>query len=111
MGSAFDSVGGEQLSALTRCMQQHGLFVRGSVTLGGIELSTTALPFILRGVRLIGVDSGYTPMTMRRAVWQRLAITEPRHLKDIVHTITLRRYPGDFRSVLKQQSRGKSWCR
>jgi putative YhdH/YhfP family quinone oxidoreductase len=105
--AAFDSVGGEQLSALTRCMQQHGL-IASFGNAGGIELSTTVLPFILRGVRLIGVDSGYTPMTMRRAVWQRLATDlKPRHLKDIVHTITLEDLPGTFDRVLKQQSRGR----
>jgi len=105
--AAFDSVGGEQLSALTRCMQQHGL-IASFGNAGGIELSTTVLPFILRGVRLIGVDSGYTPMTMRRAVWQRLATDlKPRHLKDIVHTITLEDLPRTFDRVLKQQSRGR----
>jgi len=88
-------------------MQQHGL-IASFGNAGGIELSTTVLPFILRGVRLIGVDSGYTPMTMRRAVWQRLATDlKPRHLKDIVHTITLEDLPRTFDRVLKQQSRGR----
>ena len=55
--AAFDSVGGEQLGWLTRTMQPHGL-IASFGNAGGIELNTTVLPFILRGVRLIGVDSG-----------------------------------------------------
>ena len=70
--AAFDSVGGEQLAWLTRTMQPAGL-IASFGNAGGIELKTTVLPFILRGVRLIGVDSAYTPMPLRRKVWERLA--------------------------------------
>ena len=79
--AAFDSVGGEQLAVL---------------------------PFILRGVRLLGVDSAYTPMTIRRRVWQRLATDlRPRHLGDIVQTITLEQLHPTFEKMLKQQTRGR----
>ena len=105
--AAFDSVGGEQLAALTRSMQQHGV-IASFGNAGGIELKTTVLPFILRGVRLIGVDSAYTPMELRRAVWQRLATDlRPRHLHDIVQTATLDDLPAAFEKMLKQQSRGR----
>lgn len=106
--AAFDSVGGEQLSALTRCMQQGGL-IASFGNAGGIELNTTVLPFILRGVRLIGVDSGYTPMDTRQRVWQRLATDlKPRHLKDIVRTVTLEQLPATFAAMLKQETKGRS---
>ncbi len=106
--AAFDSVGGEQLSALTRSMQQHGL-IASFGNAGGIELNTTVLPFILRGVRLIGVDSGYTPMDIRRRVWQRLATDlKPRHLQDIVQTVTLDQLPGIFDTMLNQQTKGRT---
>ena len=105
--AAFDSVGGEQLSALTRSMQQHGL-IASFGNAGGIELNTTVLPFILRGVRLIGVDSGYTPMDIRRRVWQRLATDlKPRHLKDIVQTAKLEQLPVLFAAMLKQETKGR----
>ena len=71
-GAGFDSVGGEQLSAMIRSIQKHGA-IASFGNAGGIELHTTVLPFILRGVRLIGVDSAATPMDLRRAVWARLA--------------------------------------
>jgi NADPH2:quinone reductase len=105
--AAFDSVGGEQLAALTRTMQQHGV-IASFGNAGGIELHTTVLPFILRGVRLIGVDSAATPMDIRRRVWQRLATDlRPRHLKDIVQTVTLDKLPAAFEKMLKQQSKGR----
>jgi acrylyl-CoA reductase (NADPH) len=105
--AAFDSVGGEQLSALTRCMQQHGL-IASFGNAGGIELNTTVLPFILRGVRLIGVDSAYTPMDIRRRVWQRLATDlKPRHLANIVRTIELDQLPATFEAMLRQETKGR----
>jgi NADPH2:quinone reductase len=106
--AAFDSVGGEQLSALTRSMQQHGL-IASFGNAGGIELNTTVLPFILRGVRLIGVDSGYTAMDIRRRVWQRLATDlKPRHLRNIVQTVTLEQLPATFAAMLKQETKGRT---
>ena len=76
---------------------------------GGIELKTTVLPFILRGVCLIGVNSAYTPMPLRRKVWERLAIDlKPRHLADIAHTIQLEDLPAYFEKLLKGQARGRA---
>ena len=106
--AAFDSVGGEQLAWLTRTMQQGGV-IASFGNAGGIEFKTTVLPFILRGVRLIGVDSAATPMALRRKVWGRLASDlKPRHLGDIAHTITLDDLPGYFERMLKGQIRGRA---
>ena len=106
--AAFDSVGSDQLAWLTRTMQQAGL-IASFGNAGGIEFRTTVLPFILRGVRLIGVDSGATPMPLRRKVWGRLASDlKPRHLGDIAHTITLDDLPGYFEKMLKGQIRGRA---
>ncbi|MEO8332631.1 MAG: oxidoreductase [Gallionella sp.] len=69
---ALDSVGGETLAWLTRTMQQNGV-IASFGNAGGMELHTTVLPFILRGVRLIGIDSAATAMPLRRQIWQRLA--------------------------------------
>ncbi|MDO8343947.1 MAG: YhdH/YhfP family quinone oxidoreductase, partial [Cellvibrio sp.] len=65
---ALDSVGGETLAWLTRTMQQNGV-IASFGNAGGIELNTTVMPFILRGVRLIGVDSAATAMPVRLEVW------------------------------------------
>ena len=106
--AAFDSVGGEQLAWLMRTMQQHGV-IASFGNAGGIELKTTVLPFILRGVRLIGVDSAYTPMPLRRKVWERLARDlKPRHLSDIALTIELDDLPRYFERMLKAGTRGRA---
>jgi len=106
--AAFDSVGGEQLAWLTRTMQTDGL-IASYGNAGGIEFKTTVLPFILRGVRLIGVESGSTPMPLRRRIWARLAADlKPRHLGDIAHVITLDDLSSYFDSMLKGQIRGRA---
>jgi acrylyl-CoA reductase (NADPH) len=109
--AAFDSVGGEQLSWLTRTMNQNGL-IASFGNAGGIELKTNVLPFILRGVRLIGVDSAATPMPLRKKVWQRLATDlKPRHLPDIAHPATLDDLGGYFERMLKGGTRGRAVVR
>jgi NADPH2:quinone reductase len=106
--AAFDSVGGEQLAWLTRTMQPGGL-IASFGNAGGIEFKTTVLPFILRGVRLIGVNSGDTPMPLRRKIWGRLATDlKPRHLGEIAHVISLNDLPGYFDTMLKGQIRGRA---
>ena len=106
--AAFDSVGGEQLAWLTRTMQEGGV-IASVGNAGGIEFKTTVLPFILRGVRLIGINSGETPMPLRRKIWGRLASDlKPRHLGDIGHVISLDDLPEYFDRMLKGQIRGRA---
>jgi acrylyl-CoA reductase (NADPH) len=109
--AAFDSVGSEQLAWLTRTMQPHGV-IASFGNAGGIELKTTVLPFILRGVRLIGVDSAFTPMPLRREVWARLAADlKPRHLDEIAGTLSLDELPAYFDRMLKGGIRGRAVVR
>ena len=109
--AAFDSVGGDALSWLTRSMNQNGL-IASFGNAGGIELKTNVLPFILRGVRLIGVDSAATPMPLRRKVWQRLATDlKPRHLATIANIITLADLGAYCDQMLKGGIRGRAVVR
>lgn len=106
--AAFDSVGAEQLAWLTRTTRPEGL-IASFGNAGGIALETTVLPFILRGIRLIGVNSATTPMPLRRKVWQRLASDlKPRHLDRIAHTIGLHELPDHFERLLKGAARGRA---
>ena len=85
---ALDSVGGEQLSWLTRSMTDNGV-IGAFGNAGGADLATSVFPFILRGVRLIGVNSNAT-MAVRRKVWARVATDlRPRHLERIGFPIAL----------------------
>lgn len=109
--AAFDSVGGDQLGWLTRTMQPQGL-IASFGNAGGIELKTSVLPFILRGVRLIGVDSAVTPMAQRKRVWARLASDlKPRHLADIAQVISLADLPDYFARMVKGGIRGRAVVR
>jgi putative YhdH/YhfP family quinone oxidoreductase len=85
---ALDSIGGEQLSWLTRSMQENGV-IGAFGNAGGAELATSVFPFILRGVRLIGVNSN-APMAVRQQVWARVATDlKPRHLDRVGFPITI----------------------
>jgi NADPH2:quinone reductase len=106
--AAFDSVGGEQLAWLTRSMQNEGL-IASFGNAGGIDLNTTVLPFILRGVRLIGINTATNPMAERRRVWERLASDlKPRHLSKIAYTIGLSDLPAQFDKLVKGRARGRA---
>ncbi len=69
---ALDAVGGDTLAWLTRTMQQEGA-IAAFGNAGGAELHTSVFPFILRGVKLLGVDSSATLMPLRKQIWQRMA--------------------------------------
>ena len=69
---AIDNVGGELLTWLTRTVDQWGNIASVGLA-GGAELKTTVMPFILRGVNLLGINSVLTPRATRLAVWERIA--------------------------------------
>ncbi|MDO8207222.1 MAG: oxidoreductase [Gallionella sp.] len=108
---ALDSVGGETLAWLTRTMQQNGA-IASFGNAGGIELNTTVMPFILRGVRLIGVDSAATAMTMRLEVWHRLATgLHPKTLGKVAHVVPFENLPETFAPLLQGKSIGRAVIR
>jgi acrylyl-CoA reductase (NADPH) len=105
---ALDSLGGETLAWLTRTMQQNGA-IASYGNAGGIELHTTVLPFILRGVRLLGVDSAATAMPLRHRIWQRLATDlYPKLLERVAHRVPLKELPQVFPLLLQGKQRGRS---
>jgi acrylyl-CoA reductase (NADPH) len=69
---AIDNVGGSTLAGLLRTMAPHGS-IASCGNAGGIEVQTTVLPFILRGVSVLGIDSNYAPLEQRTEAWNRLA--------------------------------------
>ncbi len=105
---ALDAVGGETLAWLTRTMQQNGV-IASFGNAGGIELHTTVMPFILRGVRLIGIDSAATAMPLRQQIWQRMATDLlPERLPQVAHDLPFARLPEAFLPLLQGKSRGRS---
>jgi len=69
--AAVDCVGGATLANVLSRIEYGGAVAASGLT-GGADLPTTVLPFILRGVALLGIDSVQTPIERRRAVWNRL---------------------------------------
>ena len=105
---ALDNVGGSTLGWLMRTVQPWGSIASIGLA-GGVELHTTVMPFILRGVSILGITSANCPMERRRKVWGRLVTDlKPRHLDAIVAaTVTLDELPGVFEKVLSARHRGR----
>ena len=105
---ALDAVGGETLAWLTRTMQQNGV-IASFGNAGGVELHTTVMPFILRGVRLIGVDSAATAMPLRRKIWQWLSDDlRPQLLAKVAHAVPFAELPQVFPQLLQGRLRGRT---
>jgi acrylyl-CoA reductase (NADPH) len=104
---AIDAVGGDMLAWLTRTTNYWGGIASTGLT-GGVDLHTTVMPFILRGVSLIGIDSAMCPMATRAEVWRRLANDmRPADLNAIAREITLDGLPGAFETLLAGKARGR----
>ncbi len=99
---AVDNVGGEMLTWLTRTVDFWGNIASIGLA-GSAELKTTVMPFILRGVSLLGINTSTTPREMRLAVWNRIATDlRPRHLDRIVtRTIAFDELPGAFPAYIE----------
>lgn len=70
--AAVDPVGAATTAYLLRTTKYRGSIALSGLT-GGMDLPTSVLPFILRGVNLLGIDSVQCPQPLRNAIWQRLA--------------------------------------
>jgi putative YhdH/YhfP family quinone oxidoreductase len=79
----IDSVGGDMLAGICAAIRPWGNIAACGLA-GGIGLKTTVMPFIIRGVSLIGIDSPMCPYPIRAELWPRLADAwKPRHLETI----------------------------
>jgi NADPH2:quinone reductase len=104
---AVDPVGGELLSWLTRTTLQHGSIASCGLA-GGTGLNTSVMPFILRSVNLLGINTGYFSMDLRRELWERLAgDMRPRYLEEISQTIDMEQLPDIFGQFLQGSSKGR----
>lgn len=104
---AVDCVGGPILAWLLASTKRHGVVATFGNTAGN-ELATTVLPFILRGVRLIGINTGYFDTELRHALWRRMAEDlRPRRLEDIARTVTFDRLPEVLETVARGENTGR----
>jgi NADPH2:quinone reductase len=105
----IDNVGGAVLSTLLRQVDFWGNVASIGLA-GGAQLETTVLPFILRGVNLLGINSSATRREERLAVWARIAgDCAPRHLDRIVtRTIDFADLPGAFQAHIDGKVTGRT---
>lgn len=107
---AVDSVGGACLAWLTRTMQPEGV-ITAFGNAGGLELDATVLPFILRGVRLLGVNAN-SPMELRKEVWAKIAsVYRPSQLARYASIIELEQLPQTMDRLLNGELRGRTVIR
>ncbi|HBP30389.1 MAG: acrylyl-CoA reductase family protein [Advenella sp.] len=104
---AIDSVGGPVLAWLLRTTKPEGI-ITAFGNAGGASLSTSVFPFILRGVKLLGINAG-GPMALRREIWDKLAtVYRPDHLDDICQVVSLRSLPQVTKQMLERKTTGRN---
>ena len=109
---AVDNVGGEMLAGVTRVIQPYGNIASCGLA-ASHELATTVMPFIIRGVSLLGIASAGTAREIRDIVWHRLGnMWRPQHLDAIcTREITLDGLPDVFTTMLAGDSFGRTLVR
>jgi acrylyl-CoA reductase (NADPH) len=111
-GGALDNVGGPMLAGLLPLIVPYGnVAICGNA--GGIAFDSTVMPFIIRGVSLLGIASAGTARDLRESIWQHLADDwKPRHLDRIAtDEVTLEQLPAVFERMLTGQSFGRTLVR
>lgn len=104
---AIDSVGGPTIPYILRTLRT-GAAVAACGNAGGPAFGTTILPFILRGVAMLGMDSVTVPIAERRALWNRLASDHrPRGLGEDVSEVTLDTLEPALDAIVAGQARGR----
>lgn len=107
-GGAIDNVGGELLAQITRTLVPNGNIAAVGLA-GGHELHTTVMPFILRGLSLLGCNSVDVPQPLRGEFWAHLADDwRPADLAAVLtETVALEELTGVFERMLRGQTRGR----
>ncbi len=108
-GGAVDTTGGDTLAWLTRTVKEWGNIASIGLAASD-ELNTTVMPFILRGVSILGISSTNCPCELRRKIWQRLGNElKPKHLDSITaKTIKLDELMNSFNDMLERKSEGRT---
>lgn len=108
---AVDNLGGDVLSWLLSRMR-HGGAVASIGLAASPALQTTVMPFILRGVSLLGIDSLLLSPGDRARIWGRLGgELKPKHLREIAAEVPFAELPAVFARMLGDRSRGRTVVR
>jgi len=105
--AAIDTVGSQTLGTALAQTRYRGAVAACGLA-GGSDLPATVMPFILRNVRLLGVDSVSAPSALRAEAWQRLGSELPLHLLEVATTVEpLERVPELAEQILAGSIRGR----
>jgi acrylyl-CoA reductase (NADPH) len=108
---AVDCVGGATLADVLSCVQYGGAVAASGLT-GGAALKTTVMPFILRGVTLLGIDSVQMLVGPRRELWEQLGGSlRPQHLSSITHDVDVKDVVGVIDEVRAGRYSGRAVVR
>jgi len=108
---AIDNLGGDILAWLLSTQKVGGTVAAVGLA-AGYKLDTTVMPFILRGVHLLGADSVNCPMSTRQKIWNKLAFDwRPDRVHDSVRTIDFAELPTHFDAYIKGLVRGRTVVR
>jgi acrylyl-CoA reductase (NADPH) len=104
---AVDAVGGTTLATILTQLKYLGSVAACGLA-GGTDLPATVIPFLLRGVNLLGIDSVMCPMDLRQEAWQRLVRDLPLDKLDaMTETVPLGALPEYAGRILKGETRGR----
>jgi len=108
LAGAIDTVGGDLLAATLRRCQQHGCVAACGMAASD-KLELTVFPFILRGVKLSGIDSSQTPADSRVQIWNRLAgELKPAQLNEDVQVLQLEQLEQTAQQMLDGTTTGRT---
>ncbi|MDW3095692.1 MAG: YhdH/YhfP family quinone oxidoreductase [Gammaproteobacteria bacterium] len=111
-GGAIDNLGGDTLAWLTKSVKPWGNIVSIGMA-GGINVNTSAMPFILRGISLLGVTSAACPQDVRKQIWQKLGneLLSVKLDKICTAEVGLEQLPQAFENLLKGELYGRQIVR
>jgi acrylyl-CoA reductase (NADPH) len=106
--AAVDCVGGSTLAYVLRTLRYGGCVAASGLT-GGSTFESSVMPFILRGVSLVGIDAVHLPMDVRQRVWQRVAtdLRPPQLDTSIAHEVRLEDVPRIQEEILRGGVEGR----
>ena len=105
-GGAVDTVGGEILFNVVKSLRYGASVVCCGLT-AGTGFKASVLPFILRGVNLLGVDSVELPLVVKASMWDKLSLQWKLDLTSLVEEIGLEQLPAAIARILAGQVRGR----
>ncbi|CAM3831294.1 acryloyl-CoA reductase [Alkalicoccus chagannorensis] len=104
---AVDATGGRPLAVVLASLKRGGAAAAAGLT-AGTDLPVTVMPFILRGVDLLGIDSGYGGMDLRKEAWRRIgADLKPQSMKEILTIITPDELEEKLQTILNGEAKGR----